>query len=84
MDFFNFFQGEKIGESTEIEISGKALIKHRVDIHKLLLKNGTKGVGLNIVTKGFFVIFIYTSQSSRIKNYGYVNSFRWQARSCKL
>jgi hypothetical protein len=53
MGFFNFFQGEKVGEPTEVEVLGKALIKHRVDIQKLLLKDGTKGVGLNIVTKGF-------------------------------
>jgi len=53
MGFFNLFQGEKVGEPTEVEVLGKALIKHRVDIQKLLLKDGTKGVGLNVVTKGF-------------------------------
>ena len=53
MGFFNFFQGEKVGEPTEVEVLGKSLIKHRVDIQKLLLKDGTKGVGLNVVTKGF-------------------------------
>ncbi|WDD97892.1 hypothetical protein [Thalassomonas actiniarum] len=52
MGFFNFFQGKKLSKQGEVEVLGKALMKNRVDIHKLLLDDGSSGVGLNIVTKG--------------------------------
>jgi hypothetical protein len=53
MWFLNFFKGEKIGKPVEVQVLGRELVKQRVDIHKLLLDDGTKGIGLNIVTKSF-------------------------------
>jgi hypothetical protein len=53
MAFFKLFKGKEIGALGQVDALDKTLIKTKVNVHKLGLEDGSVGVGLNIVSKGF-------------------------------
>jgi len=53
MAFFKLFKGKEIGALGQVDALDKTLIKTKVNVHKLDLEDGSVGVGLNIVSKGF-------------------------------
>ncbi|MBA6346586.1 hypothetical protein [Colwellia sp. BRX8-9] len=53
MALFKLFKGKEIGALGQIDALAKTLIKTKVNVHKLGLEDGSVGVGLNIVSKGF-------------------------------
>ena len=53
MAFFKLFKGKEIVSLGQVEALQKSLIKTKVNVHKLSLEDGTTGVGLNIISKGF-------------------------------
>jgi len=53
MAFFKQFKGKEIGALGQVDALDKTLIKTKVNVHKLGLEDGSVGVGLNIVSKGF-------------------------------
>jgi len=53
MALFKLFKGREIGALGQVDALDKTLIKTKVNVHKLGLEDGSVGVGLNIVSKGF-------------------------------
>jgi hypothetical protein len=53
MALFKLFKGKEIVALGQVDALTKTLIKTKVNVHKLGLEDGSLGVGLNTVSKGF-------------------------------
>ena len=51
MGIFSLYKGQKVGKQVEVEALRKGPLKQRIDVVRLALDNGEKGVGLKVVAK---------------------------------
>lgn len=53
MAFFKQFKGEEVNALGQVNVLDKSFTRSKINVNELLLEDGTCGIGLNIVTKGF-------------------------------